>query len=154
MADAWKLTEDYAAGRLGVTHFLKNVHNDHATDMIENMWGNLGKAFYISSPNRGAVTNMPDDAFLELRCDLDMHGPRPQPFGAFPRGLLALQHQVLDTHELAAEAAVTGDPSVLRRAVLTDPICNNIADADACIKDMLEAEREVLPKYWYKRGKR
>ncbi|MBM4045977.1 MAG: glycoside hydrolase family 4, partial [Planctomycetes bacterium] len=127
------------------------VHNDHASDIIEGMWGNLGKQFYINSPNRGAVTNLPDDAFLELRSDIDMRGPRPQPFGAFPRGLLALQHQVLDTHELTAEAAVTGDRAILRRAMLTDPICNNIGDADACIADLLKAEREALPAHWFRR---
>jgi alpha-galactosidase len=106
------------------------------------MWGGMNRQFYINSFNRGAVTNMPSDAFLELRCDLDMHGPRPQPFGEMPRGILALQHQVLDTHELTALAAVTGDRAILRRAMLTDPLCNNIGDADACIRDFFKLERE------------
>ena len=30
------------------------------------MMGNLNKPFYINTTNRGAVTNMADDAFLEL----------------------------------------------------------------------------------------
>ena len=149
MAAGWKTNERYASGELDVEHFLQNVPSDHASDIIENMWGGLGKAFYISSPNRGAVTNLPDDAYLELRCDIDMRGPRPQPFGAFDRGLLSMQYQILDTHELTAEAALTGDRAVLRRAMLTDPICNNIADADNCIGDLLEAERDALPSYWY-----
>ena len=154
MAEAWKVTEQYAAGKLSVRHFLTSGRSDHATDIIESMWGNLGKPFFINSPNRGAVTNLADDAFLELRCDIDMRGPRPQPFGEFPRGLLALQQQVLDTHELTAEAAVTGDRALLRRAMLTDPICNNIADADACIAELLAAQRDALPGYWYKRRKK
>jgi len=150
MAEAWRRTKLYASGKLSVAQFLKEIGNDHATDIIENMWGGLGKAFYINSFNRGAVTNLPDDAFLELRSDIDMKGPRPQPFGEMPRGLLALTMQVLDTHELTAQAAVTGDRSVLRRAMMTDPICNNIGDADACISDLLQAQREALPAYWYK----
>lgn len=149
MASAWKVTEEYAGGKLTAREFMAKTHNDHATDIIESMWGGLNQQFYINSANRGAVTNLPDDAFLELRCDVDMRGPRPQPFGAMPRGLLALTHQVLDTHELTAEAAVTGDRAVLRRAMLTDPICNNIGDADACIKDLLAAEKDALPAYWY-----
>ena len=149
MEDAWKVTEDYASGNLSVPQFLKEVYSDHASDIIESMWGNLGKSFYINTTNRGAVSNLPDDAFLELKCDVDMRGPRPHPAGAFPRGLTALQHQLLDTHELTAEAAVTGDRSVLRRAMLTDPICNNIEDVDACIEDLLAAERDALPDYWY-----
>ena len=150
MAEAWEKTRGYASGKLGVSHFMRHIRPDHASDIIEQMWGNLGQAYYINTANRGAVTNMANDAFLELRCDIDMHGPRPQPVGVMPRGLLALQQQVLDTHELTAEAAVTGDRTLLRRAMLTDPICNNITDADACIADLLEAEREALPKYWYR----
>jgi len=154
MDRAWTVTERYACGKLSVAHFLKKIGSDHATDIMESMWGDLGKSFYINSVNRGAVTNLAEDAFLELRSDIDMHGPRPQPFGAFPRGLLALQQQVLDTHELTAEAAVTGNRTILRRAMLADPICNNIVDAKACIRDLLEAEQEILPSYWYPRGKR
>lgn len=151
MAEAWKQTEAYASGKQSIRHFLRNVRDDHATDIIESMWGGLGKPFYINSANRGAVTNLPDDAFLELRSNIDMNGPSPQPFGEMPRGILGLQHQILDTHELTAEAAVTGSRAVLLRAMLTDPICNNIGDAKACISALLEAERESLPGFWFRR---
>jgi alpha-galactosidase len=154
MDAAWAKTEEYATGKRTPKQFYKDVHDDHATDIIESMWGGLGKAFYINSANRGAVTNLPYDAFIELRSDVDMNGPRPQPFGEMPRGVLALQHQVLDTHELTAEAAVTGDKAILRRAMLTDPICNNIGDADACIEELLEAEKDILPSYWYSKKKK
>jgi alpha-galactosidase len=154
MAAEWARTEAYADGRRSVRAFLREVHDDHATDIIESMWGGLGKPFYINVPNRGAVTNLPPDAFLELRCDVNLQGPRPQPFGEMPRGLRALQQQVLDTHELTAEAAVTGDRALLRRALLTDPIVNNIADADACIRDLLAAERDALPAYWFRKDGR
>ncbi len=149
MAEAWQKTEQYANGTIQAADFLRDLGDDHATDIVESMWGGLGKSFYINSMNRGAICNMPDDAFVELRCDIDMHGPRPQPFGEMPRGVLALQHQVLDTHELTAEAAVTGDKSLLRRAMLTDPLCNNIPDADACIDELLQTEKEALPDYWF-----
>jgi len=154
MARAWGVTAEYASGKRSAKHFLENVGADHATDIIESMWGGLGKPFYINTTNGGAVTNMPDEAFLELRSDVDMRSVRRQPFGELPRGVLGLTHQVLDTHELTAEAAMTGDRSVLRRAMLTDPICNNIRDADNCIRDLLKAEREALPSFWFrKRGK-
>jgi len=148
MAAAWRTTEQYASGTIPAAKFMDKIHDDHATDIIESMWGGLNKPFYINSANRGAVTNLADDAFLELRCDLDMRGPRPQPFGPMPHGLLALTQQVLDTHELTAQAAMSGDRAVLRRAMLTDPICNNIGDVDACIEDLLTAEKDALPDCW------
>lgn len=149
MEDAWIETEKYSTGEIATKDFLEKTHDDHATDIIESMWGGLGKSFYINSPNNGAVSNLPHDAFIELRSDIDMRGPRPQSFGEFPRGVLALQHQILDTHELTAEAAMTGNRAILKRAMLTDPLCNNIADAELCIEDLLDAERDALPDYWY-----
>ena len=149
MAADWRATEEYAAGQRSLEEFLSEIKNDHAGDIIESMWGGLGKPFYVNTANRGAIPNLPDDAFLEVRSDLDMRGPRPQPTADFPRGVLALQYQVLDTHELTAEAAITGDRSILRRAMLTDPIVNNIGDADACIEEMLQVERPALPDYWF-----
>lgn len=149
MEAAWQRTEAFSEGKIEVETFLKEVSDDHATDIIESMWGDLGKQFYINTANNQAVKNLADDAFLELRCDVDMQGPRPQPLGRFERGLLALQQQILDTHELTAEAAVTGDKSLLKRALLTDPLGNNIADVEACIEDLLKAEKKALPDYWY-----
>ncbi|MBI4023692.1 MAG: glycoside hydrolase family 4 [Verrucomicrobia bacterium] len=153
MAGAWKITGEYAGGKRSVAEFLKIIRDDHATDIIESMWGNLGKSFYINSNNRGAITNLPDAAFVELRCDVDMRGPRPQPFGEMPRGLLAHQHQILDTHELTAHAAVTGDRAILRRALAGDPLCVNLTDADACIAELLEAQRDALPSYWFRKSR-
>lgn len=142
--------DEYISGAKPMSEFFEKVSNDHATDIIESMWGNLGKPFFINQPNRGAVSNLPDDAFLELRSDVDMDGPRPQPVGELPRGVRGLTEQVLDTHELTVEAAVTCDRTILRRAMLTDPIVNSISDADAIIEDMLEAQRAALPVGWFK----
>ena len=53
---------------------------------------------------------MPDDAFLELLCDVDMDGPVARPVGEMPRGIArhCKNEVVLDTHELTAEAIVNG----------------------------------------------
>lgn len=150
MEASFKINAQYASGELSPEHFIGKVRADHATDVIESMWGDMGKRFYINCPNQGAIGNLADDAFLESLCDVDMQGVRPHHIGDFPRGLLGLQQQVLDTHELTVEAAVSGNRALLRRAMLSDPICNNIGDADACIEELLAAEEDALPGYWYR----
>ncbi len=150
MAAAWAETRKLATGETPIAALFDSGRGDHATDIIESMWGNLGKKFYINSPNRGAVTNLPDDAFLELRCELDLeHGPRPLPVGSMPRGLLGLTQQVLDTHELTVEAAVTHDRKKLLLALAADPIVNNLGDAKNIMSELLEAERDHLPPEWF-----
>jgi alpha-galactosidase/6-phospho-beta-glucosidase family protein len=93
---------------------------------------------------------MADDAFLELLCDVDLDGPRPLPVGDMPPGLHGMQRLVLDAHELTAEAVATCNYGLLRRAMLTDPLVSSIADADAILKELMEAERQVLPACWFR----
>jgi len=150
MEEQWAETEDYALGRKPIQEFLATGQSELATDIIESMWGNLGKSFFINTKNNGAVSNMADDAFLELRCHLDMHGPRPQFFGEMPRGILGMQQLILDTHELIATAAVQYDRGLLLRAMATDPLVNNIEDARHIIEEQFKRQKDALPGAWYK----
>ena len=151
MDKAWANTEKFASGETPIEEFFKQGHGDHATDIIESMWGNLGKKFYINCANRGAVPNLPDDAFLELLCELDMeNGPQPLPACEMPRGLWSLTCRVLDTHELTAKAAVECDRHVLLQALASDPLTTNLEDIRMIIDELLEAEREHLDDKWFK----
>ena len=114
------------------------------------MVGNLGKPFYINTCNNGAVTNMGDDAFLELCCQVTMDGIKPYAVGEMPKGIRGMQEKVLDTHELTAEAIYECSYNKLRRAFLTDPIICSIGDTDNIIKELLQEEKDVLPECWYK----
>ena len=145
----WRQVDDFISGALPVSQYMAMFGSDHATDIIENMVGDLGNPFYINTYNRGAVSNMAEDAFLELLCDVDMDGPLPRPVGDMPRGVRGMQEGILDTHELTAEAVVKGDYALLRRAMMTDPLTNSIADADAILRELLAAEREALPDHWF-----
>ena len=149
----WRQVDGFISGAKPISEFMRALGPDHATDIIENMVGGLGRPFYLNTCNRGAVANMADEAFLELLCDIDMEGPRPRPVGEMPRGLRGLQEVVLDAHELTAEAIVKADYSLLRRAMMTDPLTNSIADADAILRELLAAERDALPDHWYMDGR-
>ncbi len=147
--EMWRQVDGFLSGEIPIGDYMTSFSPDHATDIIESMVAGLGKPFYINTFNEGAVTNMADDAFLELLCDIDMNGIRPRSVGEFPRGLRSLTEQVLDTHELTAEAAVTYRRDLLRKAMLTDPLALSIPDADAIIDELLEAEKDALPKQWF-----
>ncbi len=148
-SEMWREVDGYDLGVRPVDEFVKNGRPDHATDIIETMWGGLKKPFFINTANGGAVPNMPQDAFLEMLCDVSMKGPKPRPVGDAPVGLRGLWQQVLDTHELTARAAVTGDRELLLRAFLCDPLVSSIEDAKAMINELLQRERDALPGYWF-----
>lgn len=148
-ADMWAEVDGYALGSTPIGDYMSTHGPDHATDIIETMWGGLKKPFFINTANNGTVTNMPDDAFLEMLCDLSMDGPKPLPVGDAPVGLRGLWQQVLDAHELAVTAAVTGNRDTLLQAFLCDPMISSIEDSKAIIAELLELERDALPDYWF-----
>jgi len=149
MHGCWQDMRDIASGKRPVQDFLDKTTPDHASDIIEAMWNGLPKRFYINTCNRGAVTNMTDDAYLEIPCMVNMNAVQPLPFGPFPRPLLGFIQRVLDEHELAVEAAVTCDRNVLRQAFLASMVAVSIPDIEACMKDMLASERAYLPRAWF-----
>ena len=150
MNECWTDMRNIASGKRTVEDFLAKTSGDHASDIIEAMWGGLPKRFYINVPNHGAVPNMTDDAFLELLCDVNMNDVRPLPFGPMPRPLTGYLQRVLDEHELAVEAAVTHDRKILRQAFLASMVAVSISDVDACIAELLAAEKKYLPAAWYR----
>ncbi|WP_197089708.1 glycoside hydrolase family 4 [Bacillus sp. SA1-12] len=151
-ADMWRQVDSFLSGETPINEYMTSFAPDHATDIIENMVGGLGKPFYINTFNEGAVTNMNNDAFLELLCEVTMDGVKPLPVGEMPRGIRGMQELVLDTHELTAEAVIEGSREKLRRAMLTDPLVNSIADADQMINELLELEKEMIPEHWYSKS--
>lgn len=147
--EMWQQVDDFISGKLPINSYMRSFGPDHATDIIENMVGNLGKRFFINTLNSGAVTNMNDDSFLELLSEVSMDGIKPLHVGEMPRGIRGMQELVLDTHELTAEAVVERSFIKLRRAMMTDPLVNSIHDADMIIKEILEREQDMIPQYWY-----
>jgi len=145
----WEDVDAFVSGKRPIGEYMTAYGPDHATDIIESMVGGLKKPFYINAMNNGAVTNMADDAFLELCCVPTMDGLERLPVGEMPRGLRGMQELVLDTHELTVEAVLEQDFGKLRRAMLTDPLIQSIHDADRIIAELLELEREAIPAGWY-----
>ena len=149
MQEGWDDMAALASGSRPIADYLENTTADHASDIIEAMWTGSGKVFYINTPNQGAVPNMPDDAFLELPSRVDLTAVRPLAFGEIPRPLTGFIHRVLDEHELAVEAATTCCRQTLRQALLASMVAVNIADVNACMEELLEAERDYLPAAWF-----
>lgn len=150
--EMWHEIDSFLSGETPIEKYMEFYGPDHATDIIESMVGGLGKTFYINTYNDGAVTNMNDDAFLELLCEVTLDGVKPFHVGEMPRGIRGMQEVVLDTHELTAEAVVEVNREKLRRAMLTDPLVNSIADADKIIAELLELEKDNIPDVWYEKS--
>ncbi len=147
--DVWERVDHYLSGEVDIAEFDTEFGSDPATDLIENMYTNSRALRPVNVMNQGTVPNMADDAFLELYGRVSMQGVEPLPCPPMPRGVRAMCETVLDTHELTAQAALHHDRSLLRRALLTDPLSNSLGDTDALIAELLDAQHDAVSPEWF-----
>ena len=89
--------------------------------MIHSILTGTERVIHANVVNRGLIVNLPEGAVVEVPSRVDATGVHPLPFGAIPTQGAALNRAYLSVAELTIEAARTGDPELVRRAVLADP---------------------------------
>lgn len=94
---------------------------EYAPQVIHSILTGTERVIHANVVNRGLIGNLPEGAVVEVPSRVDANGVHPLPFGDIPPQGAALNRTYLSVAELAVEAARTGDPALVRRAVLTDP---------------------------------
>lgn len=100
--------------------------------------------------NGEAVANLPDDAIVAAPCYFDRNGVSVPAAGPLPTGCAAVCSQLSNVQRLTVEAAVEGDLSKWRQAVLVDPLAGAVctpSQAGMMVDELLYAQRAWLPQY-------
>jgi 6-phospho-beta-glucosidase len=97
--------------------------------------------------NEGTVAGLAADDVVEVPARVGRDGPVSLPQPPLAPELLGLVQHVAAYERLAAEAAVTGDPAVARKALLTHPLIGHHAVADELVDRLLAAESARLPRF-------
>jgi alpha-galactosidase len=94
---------------------------EYAPQVIHALATGATHDIYATVRNRGWIDNLPDGAAVEVPVTVDADGAHPHAVGALPEVCSALNRRFLDVVGLTIEAAVSGDPGLVRRAALLDP---------------------------------
>jgi alpha-galactosidase len=100
--------------------------------------------------NDGYITNLPAGCCVEVPVFVDARGLHPVRVGDLPPQCAALNQSNVTVQELAARAALTGDPELAMQAVAMDPLtsaCCTLAEVRAMTQELLTAERGWLPQF-------
>jgi alpha-galactosidase len=111
--------------------------------------GRVFKGFF-NVPNRGAITNLPDDAIIEAPGFVDRLGIRVPKVGDLPLACAATCNVSISVQRMAKEAAVRGDVTLLKQAMLHDPLVGAVCNPEEVWQmtdEMLVAQAEWLPQY-------
>jgi alpha-galactosidase len=93
--------------------------------------------------NKGVISNLPDDAAVEVPVMADAAGVHPVSLGPLPDPIAKLLAMQVNVQQLAVEAAVRASKQIALQALLIDPVVNS---ADAAVK-LLEELWEINRPY-------
>jgi len=100
--------------------------------------------------NNGIISNFPDDAIVEAPGYLDYNGVNMPVVGDLPLGCAAVCNVSIAVQRLAVEAAVNGDDTLLRQAMMMDPLTGAVCNPPEIwqmVDEMLIAQEQWLPQY-------
>lgn len=122
-------------------------HGDLAVRVISAMVGGPSQTLVVNVPNQGSLSNLPQDAIVEVAATVDRQGPHPFAMGPLPQALLGYQHALVLSQELTVGAALAGDRAMLLQAIVAHPLINSIDTAARCMDELLAVQAEWLPQF-------
>ncbi len=122
-------------------------HGSHIIEALET-----GRVYrgHFNVVNNGCITNLPDDCVVEVPGYVDGNGISIPKVGDLPLGPAACCNSNISVQRLAVEAGAHGDITLLRQAMLLDPLTGACLEPDAILQmtdEMLIEEAEWLPQY-------
>jgi alpha-galactosidase len=146
-ASGRELVRKMASGAVPLEE-LGDLHSEGATEVIEAISANTN--YYdeaVNIPNNGAIPNLPREAIVELPAIVGSAGISGLDLGPLPEPIAELCRREASLVELVVDAAVSGSHELALRALLLDPMINDIGRARAILDDYLSIFAEYLPQF-------
>ena len=97
--------------------------------------------------NDGCISNLPDNAIVEVPAMVTARGVQGIHVGPLPNGLAAMMRNQWDIIELVVEAGVNGDRKAALQALLLDPVVHSYAQAEHMLDELLAVHKKYLPQF-------
>lgn len=124
--------------------------HEHGSYIIESLETGRRYRGHFNVRNGGCITNLPSDAIVEVPGYVDGNGLSIPIVGDLPMGCAAVCNASISVQRLAVEAAVNGDDTLLRQAMLMDPLTGAVCNPPEVWRmtdAMLVAQAQWLPQY-------
>ncbi|MCJ7736424.1 MAG: alpha-galactosidase [Anaerolineae bacterium] len=124
--------------------------HEYAAAIINALQG--GECFKLNGnvPNAGLITNLPENACVEVPVFVDKGGLHTVHVGALPPQCVPLTHMCSMSEEMAVEAGLTGDPELVFHSAVYDPLTAavlSLAEIKDMVNEMLAHNRDHLPQF-------
>jgi alpha-galactosidase len=116
-------------------------------DILESIQHDRRQWYSVNLPNGSAVSNLPNDAILELPAAAGSDGFMPMPIGQLSPPITAILLRRLAAVEATVEAALTGNRKLLAEALVLDGGVPDYGVAERLTEDLLRAQADYLPQF-------
>jgi alpha-galactosidase len=123
---------------------------EYAAHIINALKGGQAYRFNGNVPNIKLVTNLPQGACVEVPVLVDKVGFHPIPVGALPPQCAMLTNLNAQIEELAIQAGLTGDPTLVYYAIAHDPLTAavlSLAEIKTMVNEMFRQNKSHLPQF-------
>lgn len=117
-----------------------------AFDVMDALYNDKNEVWPVNVPNRGALSDFPDDLVVEVPALINKHGATPLVCGGLPRAVVGLVRQLGEYQALTAEAAWSGDRRSALQALTSHPLVLSLAKAETLYDEMACAVKAFLPE--------
>lgn len=138
------IIENKSAKELG---FKIDSHASFVVDLARAIAFNTYERMILIVENNGAISNLPDDAMVEVPCLVGSDGPEPLAQGNAPMFELGLLHQQMTVEKLLVEAYVEESYLKLLQAFTMSKTVPSAKVAKEVLDDLIEANKEYWPEF-------
>jgi alpha-galactosidase len=127
-----------------------NRSEEHGSYIIEALETGRPYRGHFNVVNQGHITNLPNGCVVEIPGYVDRTGIHMPVVGALPMACAATCAASIRVQEMGMEAAVHGDLTLLKQALLHDPLVGAVCDPEEVWQladEMLAAQAAWLPQY-------
>lgn len=128
------------------------VHRSHeyGSTIIHSMVTGKPSVVYGNMPNRGAISNLPANAIVEVPTLVDRNGPQLTTVGDLPPQLVGYIQPHVTQHELFIRAVMEGRRDHIYQAAMFDPLTAAVLPLDEIVEmcdELIAAHGDLLPKF-------
>lgn len=123
---------------------------EHGSYIIEALETGRTYRGHFNIPNKGHITNLPDGCVIEIPGYVDKNGINMPVVGDLPLACAATCSASVRVQQMGMEAAVHGDVTLLKQAMLHDPLTGAVCNPEEVWQmtdELLVSQAQWLPNY-------
>ena len=117
-----------------------------AFDVMDALFNDRREVWPVNVPNRGALSDFPDDLVVEVPALIGKDGATPLVQGPLPKAVVGLVKLLGEYQALTAEAAWSGDRRSALQALTSHPLVPSLPKAEVLYNEMAHAMKAYLPE--------